>query len=217
MIRVFRRTRNFFTPSAALLAAALLIPCMAQATPTTPYVVTFYQQGNNVVAKGSGEFDLSGLSLYISGTPDNAVQPDKGYVGTGSPNFWDGYTGKAFSGPMSFGSGGRSSANSGTGDDVALAGTSFPYRAPAVFVPSGYLSGTALSNTSTWNNATFASLGMDVGTYIWTWGSAPDQTFTLKIGGTLAVPEPAALGMFGLGVLLIGGFVSLRRRVASEL
>ncbi|HLI17088.1 MAG TPA: PEP-CTERM sorting domain-containing protein [Rhodanobacteraceae bacterium] len=29
-----------------------------------------------------------------------------------------------------------------------------------------------------------------------------------------SVPEPAALGMFGLGLLLIGGYVGLRRRVA---
>lgn len=31
-------------------------------------------------------------------------------------------------------------------------------------------------------------------------------------GTTVAVPEPAALGVFGLGVLLVGGFVALRRR-----
>ncbi len=31
-------------------------------------------------------------------------------------------------------------------------------------------------------------------------------------GTTVAVPEPAALGVFGLGVLLVGGFVTLRRR-----
>ncbi len=31
---------------------------------------------------------------------------------------------------------------------------------------------------------------------------------------TPSVPEPAALGMFGLGILLIGGFLGLRRRMA---
>jgi hypothetical protein len=31
-------------------------------------------------------------------------------------------------------------------------------------------------------------------------------------GGTVTVPEPAALGMFGLGVLLVGVFVGIRRR-----
>ncbi|MGH8117063.1 MAG: PEP-CTERM sorting domain-containing protein [Rhodanobacteraceae bacterium] len=50
------------------------------------------------------------------------------------------------------------------------------------------------------------------GTYTWTWGTGADQSFTLDIVN--AVPEPAALGMFGFGVLLIGAFVGLRRRMA---
>ncbi|HEX7325600.1 MAG TPA: PEP-CTERM sorting domain-containing protein [Rhodanobacteraceae bacterium] len=32
--------------------------------------------------------------------------------------------------------------------------------------------------------------------------------------GSIAVPEPAELGLFGLGLLLVGGFVALRRRTA---
>lgn len=44
-------------------------------------------------------------------------------------------------------------------------------------------------------------------------------TFSAGVIGTLAngVPEPAALGMFGLGLLLAGGFVVLRRRRATDL
>ncbi|MGH9440195.1 MAG: PEP-CTERM sorting domain-containing protein [Terriglobia bacterium] len=38
------------------------------------------------------------------------------------------------------------------------------------------------------------------------------SSFTITAAST-AVPEPAVLGMFGLGMLLIGGFVGLRRRV----
>lgn len=38
-------------------------------------------------------------------------------------------------------------------------------------------------------------------------------TFAVTPAST-AVPEPAVLGMFGLGLLLIGGFVGTRRRVA---
>ncbi|MBN8712720.1 MAG: PEP-CTERM sorting domain-containing protein [Xanthomonadales bacterium] len=40
------------------------------------------------------------------------------------------------------------------------------------------------------------------------------QNFKGSITPAVAsVPEPAALGMFGLGALLIGGFVTLRRRI----
>jgi len=33
-----------------------------------------------------------------------------------------------------------------------------------------------------------------------------------EFGGGMSVPEPAELGVFGLGLLLIGGFLGLRRR-----
>jgi hypothetical protein len=40
------------------------------------------------------------------------------------------------------------------------------------------------------------------------------QNFKGNITPAVAsVPEPATLGMFGLGTLLIGGFVTLRRRM----
>ena len=66
MNRWFPRVINHVcTPALALLAAALLIPCAAQATPITPYVVTFVQQGNNVVATGRGEFSLAGSLMWL--------------------------------------------------------------------------------------------------------------------------------------------------------
>ncbi len=43
-------------------------------------------------------------------------------------------------------------------------------------------------------------------------GSAAFGLDDVTIGATLPVPEPAELGMFGLGLLLIGGFVGLHRR-----
>jgi hypothetical protein len=36
--------------------------------------------------------------------------------------------------------------------------------------------------------------------------------FVVLVESVHSVPEPAALGMFGLGVLLLGGFAALRRR-----
>ena len=47
-------------------------------------------------------------------------------------------------------------------------------------MPQGYVSGGALSDSMTFNNATFASLGVTPGTYVWTWGTGlPNQNFTL--------------------------------------
>jgi hypothetical protein len=101
-------------------------------------------------------------------------------------------------GPTSFGSGGATSPDSSSGDVVGLFGAS-----EALTLPQGYVSGTALSDTAQYNNATFSSLGATPGTYEWTWGTgAHADSFTLQIGTVSAVPAPAlGSGMAGLAVL----------------
>jgi hypothetical protein len=60
-------------------------------------------------------------------------------------------------------------------------------------LPQGYVSGDPLSDSATYTGATFASLGVTPGTYVWTWGSGADaDNFTLQIGPT-AAPEPSSL------------------------
>ena len=97
------------------------------------------------------------------------------------------------------GSGAPTFADSGTGDKVGLA-----VDVQLLVVPFGYASGDPLSDTSTYLNQTFASLGVTPGTYVWRWGSAePDQSFTLIIGPA-AVPEPASLVLLGTSLALAG-------------
>jgi hypothetical protein len=64
-------------------------------------------------------------------------------------------------------------------------------------VPHGYVSGARLSDTSTYDGATFASLGVTPGRYEWTWGSGANQNFTLVIGP--AAPESSTWAMMLLG------------------
>jgi hypothetical protein len=52
-------------------------------------------------------------------------------------------------------------ASTGSGDFVSMRGL-FGF----MFVPQGYVSGAALSDSITFNNATFASLGLTPGTYV---------------------------------------------------
>lgn len=53
------------------------------------------------------------------------------------------------------------------------------------------------------------------GEFLQAWEDGSDfdyQDFVVIVESVHPVPEPTALGMFGLGVLLIGGFAALRRR-----
>jgi hypothetical protein len=154
------------------------------------YVVTLQQVGPNVVATGSGSIDLTGL------TPAGTVQNDIGQLIPNGPTVLVGsgnndlYTG--FSEPGKFGSGGFIPANSNSGSLVGIAAV--------LFVPSGYISNTPLSpSTSTYDNATFSTLGVTPGTYVWTWGAfAPTEKFTLDV-----VPEPSSLLLLAMGAILL--------------
>ncbi len=200
------------------------------------YVVTLRQEADGVVATGSGSLDLSGLTSegeYSSGPA--ALWPAAGYINTGptSSVALDAYTG--FLGPTSFGSGGFTGASSGSGDSVEIWGSSAQYGVPLLWVPHGYVSGTALSDTSTYDGATFAGLGVSPGTYTWSWEpkqpglqegwnqlknvaqplSPLDDTFILRV----AVPEPSTWVMMLAGFALLGcaGYRARRSAVAALL
>jgi len=75
-------------------------------------------------------------------------------------------------------------------------------------VPHGYMSGSALSDSTIYDNATFSSLGLARGTYEWTWGTGTNQNFTLQIGPA-TVPESGST--FGLLLVAVIGIFGLSR------
>lgn len=207
-----------FIPSGllAFVAALLMAPAVANAT---PFVVKLMQQGSNVIATGSGAFDLTSLAYRGSGvgTVFETINPSKAFFNLGQPNTsetLDQYSG-LITGPTNYGSGSSYwVASVGNGSTVVFDGGGDTLSVSKLYLPPGYRSGDPLSNTTTWDNASFASLGLTPGRYVWIWGTGAEQRFTLVIGGAVTAPEPATLGMYGFGVLLIGAFVGLRRRAA---
>ena len=167
-----------------------------------PYVVTLEQVGPNVVATGTGAIDLTGLTFAGQFSGIAQVNPNLATLDVSSGSFDDYIT---TSGPSSFGSGGQTLASTSSGDAVGVFG-----KTHEVFVPHGYVSGTPLTDSSTYNGATFSSLGVTPGTYTWTWGTGVNQNFTLQIG---PVPVPDSGSTF---CLLLIPFVALIGVVGSR-
>ena len=175
----------------AVAALSLFSVQLAQA-----YSVTLEQVGSDVVATGSGPLDLTGLTLVVTYASLPAqIFPVLGQIVTGSGGATDGYQG-SISGPTSFGGVFFTFASSGSGDSVGI------FRdTSTLLVPSGYVSGNALSDSATYNNATFASLGVTPGTYVWTWGAGANQNFTLQIGPAGVPDGGSTVSLLGLTAL----------------
>ena len=175
--------------------------------PAQAYTVTLKEVGSNVMANGSGPINLTGLNSDIQGLIlDGTIIANIGLIITGPIGaFAHGFSG--ITGPTSFGSGGFSFPNSGSGDIVGISG--FFGR---LVVPQGYVSGNPLTNTMTFSNATFASLGVTPGTYVWTWGTGlRNQNFTLIIEGAGVPDGGSTVSLLGCALL---GLAALRRKLS---
>jgi len=176
------------------------------AQPAQAYTVTLQQVGSNVVATGSGAVNLTGLTFVISGADNPGVVPFSGVISTGPfASMIDVYQG--FTGPTDFGSGAGALPNTASGDLVGISS-----GARALYVPLGYVSGTTLSDSMTFDNATFASLGVTPGTYVWTWGTGlRNQNFTLIIEGAGVPDGGSTVSLLGCALL---GLAALRRKLS---
>src|SRR5437763_131798 len=114
-----------FLHPAVLATLAVTIACGLSARPAQAgYIVMLNQVGPDVVATGTGAIDLTGLTFIGSTSTAAGVVPSSAIIKTGptSSSLILEFTG--VSGPTSFGSGGTTSANSGTGGLVGIFGLS---------------------------------------------------------------------------------------------
>ena len=146
------------------------------------------------------------VPLFLAPPAEPLIQGFNAIVtlgGAGNDGEYGGITG-----PFTFGSGGFFPASSGSGDIAGVI-------VDRLRLPSGYASGAPLASTATWNNQTFASLGVTPGTYVWTWGSGEHaDSFTLQIGPTNGVPETGSTIALMLGA--VGTLIAFRQKLVGQ-
>ena len=145
----------------ALLLIALVFACLGiRQSAQAGYIVTLQEVGPDVVATGSGAIDLTGLTFFGSGSANPGIRPH--VLGLNGPaviltgptsSSVDSYSGA--SGPTSFGGCPFFiPASSGSGDMVGIA---VDYWGDVhIIVPTGYVSGSALSDSATYSGRTLA-------------------------------------------------------------
>ena len=182
---------------------AIAVTSLFCVRPVQGFTITVEQMGSNVVWTGSGAINLTGLNFIGPGiVVGSGINPALAVINM-VPGNADTYAG--ITGPTSFGVGSASFASSFSGDVFARNANGL------LFLPVGYVSGNALSDSMTFNNATFASLGVTPGTYMWSWGTGlPNQNFTLTIG-RVGVPDGGTtVSLLGCALL---GLAALRRKL----
>ena len=182
----------------------IAVTSLLSVQPAQAFTMTVTQNGANVVWTGSGAFNLTGLTQGTGGlSGPSVINASIGEIaihsGSTIENIYSGFTG-----PGSFGSGGQFFADSFSGDFVTL-------FAGLLLLPQSYISGHSLSDSMTFNNATFTSLGVTPGTYTWTWGSGlPNQNFTLIIGRAGVPDGGSTVSLLGCALL---GLAALRHKL----
>jgi hypothetical protein len=199
---VVKRICRLAALGVAMLVGVGLCARPAQAT----FIETITQVGSNVVVAGSGTLNLSGLTYDESFTGQYPfIFPNLPAIVTGAKGSVDayGHVGEFTTAPTSLGSGSSTLASSGNGDVVGI-------EISELYVPEGYVSGDPLSGSSTYDDATFSSLGFTPGYYVWSWGDG--DSLTLSVGTVSPTPEPTAFALFGPGILGLAGLIGVQRR-----
>ena len=190
--------------------ASLIIALAFVSSAQGAVVVNAVETGGDVVFSYSGAIDQGGWTFLGPTMEPPLLDPTRAYVvvgptgGVASATF---DTPTNLVGPADFGTGGLAFPSSGSGDILGLL---VPIR---LIVPGGYVRNAPISGTSTYVGLTFASLGMGLGSYTWTWdtpfSASGTDSVTLNVGPLNPVPVPAAIWLFGTALL---GFVGMSRR-----
>lgn len=191
-------------PARFTIGVAAVIFLAIAAPSRAAFVFSLTEVGSDVQITGSGSLNLSALTVGSAGPSSPAFTvPSEAFLSAGGGQAAGSFSG--ITGPASFGVGPFSGfAGVTAGQPVAIDGSR-----GTIQVPFSYVSDAALTNSATFQNQTFASLGLSPGSYVYTWGSGGSaDSLTINI-----VPEPSTLVLSIVG--LVGALVLLKRRKGS--
>jgi len=196
--------RNRLLSGLALLIVSALTPAAhAQLT------ITLFESGSDVVAVASGSLDLTGLTAAQTGTSLGLISTVSDASGlVVGPNVGTSIT--AYMIPtvdfLFAGSANYLVATSGSG--ILAGALNAEGVGSYIYAQTDYVSGATISSTSTWQDTSLATLGIALGTYVWSWdGASPGSgSITLNV-----VPEPSTYAAI-LGAVALGAVLLRRRR-----
>jgi hypothetical protein len=170
-------------------------------------IAYIYQSGTDVLSSYAGTINFSDLALISDAgtTPAFIAAAIATEVFEGTPGGAPVYLG--ITGPANLGTGSEMLATTTTGDTFGFAGDSVS----ELLLPIGYVSGSSISGTDTWDDTSLAGLGLIAGTYNYTWGTGPNADSVVLNIGFAPVPEPSSLGLMSLAVLALLVFLRCRR------
>ncbi len=192
-------------------------------------LVSGLETGGNVTFTLSGSLDVSDIEnvnilsgLYFQGT---RILPQRGTIAFNPnepvdiPNL-DVYV-NLIDNPsnLSFGSGMRTNPDTKSGDpvvfDLIFRGADQQVSRSRVRLPQGYMTGTELSSTMTFNNTDFDTLGIESGTYFSGFNGGAD-TITFEFGNDPIDPEPVPEPVTILGTMTALGFGSFIKKKRKQ-
>jgi hypothetical protein len=193
------------------LITAFLLLLFSPLSSAAILITAVEANGNVVFSTPGGTLNMVGTYVVSNFNSSLAyIDPNSAELNLGASGAGTRYGGLQLSGPAGgFGPGPGGGvenifADSATGSLFGVSG--FVRLATYFDVPESYSSGDLLgASTATYSNQTFNSLGVNPGTYVWSWQR---DSITLNV-----VPIPAPFILFGSGLGLLGWF---RRRARFD-
>lgn len=190
------------TPTNTSTVTPTLTPTPTPTNSEAPsgYTINIYESGSDVIWSGSGTLNITDLTYNGNQNVGPGFDIANGLFGIGPSNITgDLYSGTTLTKPNDLGPGGGGGPyTNATGDYFGIFSVTGVLR---VAVPSGYTSGTYISQSTTYTGQTLSSLGLTQGTYTYNWGTGANaQSVNVLIGNGVGVtPTPTPTTGAGAG------------------